>query len=78
MEYLTTLLVLSMAILIAFAIIISALGNETPKIFRIILFVSSATTIILMSLLITHVESKECNCQEYERIEEPVYYRINK
>jgi hypothetical protein len=79
MEYLTILLVLSTAATIAAALVISALGDMTPRSFKISLYITSIATVILLASLVTWIEAGgTMDPPKYLRVEEPVYYRVDK
>jgi hypothetical protein len=76
MELIKTILVLSMACQTSSFIVISIMGQETPKLIRIFGWISSAVVIIALSTFITYIDSdwyRDRPCPEYKRIESPVY-----
>ena len=78
MEYLTTCVIASNAITIAAAIIVSALGDITPRSFKITLYISSILTVILLGTLVTWIEAGgSYSSPKYIKVDQPVYYRVD-
>ena len=78
MDYLITGLVVSTAVTIAAAIVVSALGDITPRSFKITLYISSILTVILLSILITWIEAGgSTSSPKYIKVDQPVYYRVD-
>jgi hypothetical protein len=76
MELVKAILVLSMACQTASFIVISIMGQETPKLIRIFGWISSTIVIIALSFFIAYVDSDRYRnrpCPEYRKIEVPVY-----
>lgn len=76
MELVKVILVLSMACQTATFVVISILGQETPKLIRIFGWISSAIVVIALSTFIAYVDSdtyRDRPCPEYKRIETQVY-----
>lgn len=78
MEHLSLFLVLSTAVTIAAGIVISALGDVTPRSFKITLYIASLITVILLATLVTWIEAGGTfNSPKYYRVERPVYYKVD-
>ena len=80
MELVKVILVLSMASQTASFIVISIMGQETPKLIKIFGWISSTIVIVSLSSLITYIDSDEYRdrpCPKYERIETPVYKSVD-
>lgn len=76
MELIKVILVLSMATQTASFIVISIMGQETPRLIKIGGWISSALVVIALSTFISFVDSdwyRDRPCPEYKRIESPVY-----
>jgi hypothetical protein len=76
MELVKVILVLSMACQTASFIVISIMGQETPKAIKIFGWISSALVVIALSTFISFVDSdwyRDRPCPEYKRIDVPVY-----
>lgn len=80
MELVKVILVLSMACQTASFIVISIIGQETPKFIRIFGWISSTIVVISLSAFIVYVDSntyRDRPCPEYKRIEVPVYELVD-
>lgn len=76
MELIKVILVLSMATQTASFIVISIMGQETPKLIKIGGWIASALVVIALSSFIAYVDSdsyRDRPCPEYRKIEVQTY-----
>jgi hypothetical protein len=76
MELVKAILILSMACQTSAFIVISLMGQETPKLIKIGGWIASALVVVALSSFIAYVDSdsyRDRPCPEYRRIEVPIY-----
>ena len=76
MELVKVILVLAMACQTASFVVISIMGQDAPKLIKILGWISSAIVVISLSTFIAYVDSdayRDRPCPEYKKIETPVY-----
>ena len=77
MELIEPLLVVSVATQTASTVILSILGEATPKAMKVLAWIASALVIVFTSVMLATIEERsKQGCPKYRKIEEPVYTLI--